>query len=577
MPVFNSIIEETMTHMIHPISEQLVNRLFRSFNVLDSLQDNIYFNSDDTSASKTSDQNNRPKLTSNRANIEITPNFDPTNHKWENINTKNIPAYSISNFQKYEDASLFVDKRADIKIQEKLVPCTVSMNINLQFKSKELAFRTLDAIYNKHYTQSLINYEDIYYSYPFPLPVFRALHELYLMRTFEKELSFSEYLKWGSADNIKYNKSRNGNLTQIVINKNQYRVLSELITSVEKPEGEKPNKVADLWNIQFEYVYQFSRPNMMSIYYPVTVDNKLIPSILHPSGKRYHPTDGDGLYVDIAHQQYLSKVYKSKYIHPIVHHPIWDDWRVPLHNNHVNKFYKPFFVGALTLDEDETGTNTSIDLLNDLPEDMKLHQIIVDALSIQGDKSFYTEGLFNISVYANDTRVDPELLEITPELVVRLKSTIKHRRYHLVLSELVDLKRLDPYYIPILLKYDDFFASTIIRYLDYLKEAGEIEVEKGKIYIAKDRFIRVPHYGWYDGTGTSGLDKPDIDSGEIDPITEQPISNLGVEYSDLEGYEEHQDSYIFTKKGYPILNNQGGTNGFSNPWRVGRYKISFYR
>jgi hypothetical protein len=210
-----------------------------------------------------------------------------------------------------------------------------------------------------------------------------------------------------------------------------------------------------------------------------------------------------------------------------------------MHNNP----YKHFFIGTLLLDptSPEGEQISKIDLINELPNDSKLHPILIETLKLQGRASFNTDALFNISVYANDVQVDPSLLDIDQDLVVYVKSTIKHKRYHIVLSELLDIKNLNSRYTPILIKYDNFFASTIIRQLDILKEKGDIYIDNGLVYPNRDKY-----------TPTNA-----------------------VKYEDLDGYEEIEDKQLLvTKANRPLLEGQGGTNGFSYPFRVGRYTIT---
>jgi hypothetical protein len=458
--------------------------------------------------------------------------------------SKYTPAHGTTLFDRYENHSLFVDKRADIHLQEQLVPCSVNLNIQFAFKYKEIAYQTLDAIYSRHYTGSIIEYNDIYYSYPFPIATLKALHILYQMKEFNTDMTFSKYLKCGSNDNISYLKSRNNDNTQIVIQKNQFRVLSELLTSVEQPDSQKINKLPDVWNISTSFYYQFSRPNILALYYPTTIENKLIPVDICPPTTPYHPTDVEGVDVDVVMQQYISKRYIDKYIQHVVRYPAFDDWDIPTYNNNIhNNPYKPFFIGTLLLDpESPEGEHVSkIDLINELPDESKLHPILIETLRLQGKSSFNIDALFNISIYANDVQVDPSLLDIDQDLIVYVKSTIKHKRYHIVISELTEIRNLNSRYVPILLKYDDFFASTIIRQLDALKSRGDIYVDNGLVYPNRDRY-----------TPTNA-----------------------TTYESLDGYKEIEDKQLLVSKANrPLLEGQGGTNGFSYPFRVGRYTIT---
>jgi hypothetical protein len=544
MPSFYKIIDESITQMIQPISEQLIQKLFKTLGIWDTIKDSIYYNSPGSAASQTSDKNHRPKLTTNRVDIEVVPNFNSADVKWPMTTSKYTPAYGTSLFDKHENHSLFIDKRANIYLQEQLVPCSVNLNIQFSFKYKELAYQVLDAIYSRHYTGSIIEYNDIYYSYPFPIAIFKILHILYNMKEFDIDMTFAKYLKYGSNDNVSYLKSRNKDNTQIIIQKNQFRVLSELLTSVEQPDSQKINKLPDVWNIPISFYYQFSRPNTLALYYPTTIENKLIPVEICPQVEPYHPTDIEGVNVDVVMQQYISKQYTKKYVQHIVRYPAFDDWEIPTYNNNMhNNPYKHFFIGTLLLDptSPEGEQISKIDLINELPNDSKLHPILIETLKLQGRASFNTDALFNISVYANDVQVDPSLLDIDQDLVVYVKSTIKHKRYHIVLSELLDIKNLNSRYTPILIKYDNFFASTIIRQLDILKEKGDIYIDNGLVYPNRDKY-----------TPTNA-----------------------VKYEDLDGYEEIEDKQLLvTKANRPLLEGQGGTNGFSYPFRVGRYTIT---
>lgn len=568
MPLLNSVILETMTHVIYPISEQLSERLLDTLRIRNIFDNNIYYNADDVSVSKTSDSKHRAKLESDKCLIGVDYSLNPQDARWSMTNFSHTSAHGISKIYQAENQPIFFDKRADILLLEQIVPCSITLTFDLQFKSKEHAYLAFDAIINRFGNSSIIEHDDIVYTIPFPHQMLLALNRLYKMREFDDPLTFVEYLKAGSRKSISYEKNRYGTDTEIVILKNQFGILSEVTLGVNKPEAVMRNKLPAYFSVPFTYYLQFSRTNMLGLYFPSVIDNKLVTVDNIPNPGRVHPSLDDVIGVDIPAQAYIYARYVDVYPHTIVRFPYWDDWVIPKGAN-MKGNYKPFFVGALTLDIDiDAGiTSSTIDLINDFPDEFKCHQVIIDALSIQGEAAFKFDGLINISIYANDTRIDESLLSIDENLVITIDSTIKHRRYHLVLSELTDIRYLNPRYVPILIKFSDFFALTVVKNLDRLVEMGELEISRGMVLAGKFSAIEAP------GVPKGYIGLPDGATVDSDLTPE----NYGKEYNDLTGYESYPYKNIYTKKGQVILAEKGGSYGFISPWRIGKYVIESRR
>lgn len=565
MPKYNRIIPEVMTHLIHPISEQLTARLLATLGVDRLFDDNLYYNADDSKASKTTDSKNRPKLDTDVCLVDIEHHMNPAEAKWSMQTFKHAPFSGISNVYKFENQPVFYDKKAEILLIEQNLPCWVHLNFEMRFKSKEVAYTTLDTIRNKYFNSSIVEYQDIVYNYPLDHHLLIILHRLYKMRQLATPLTFKEYLEAGSRKGISYDVSRTGKDTEIVIQKNQFRVLTEVTCDMDRPEPENQDNVPKHWKVTLAYDFQFTRPSAVQLNHPAVIDNVLVDAVNIQDPGRQHPTLSDAIGVDIDMQQYIYKRYVDMYPHQLVRFPHWDDWNIPEVKMLQKKRYVPFFLGAITLDDDpDTGETVShIDLINDFPDEFKLHPIIVDALKIQARASFGWDVLFNVSVYANEMRVDESLLELSDDLVLTIKSTMKDKRYHLVFSELISTQFMHPRYVPILLKFKDFFGLTILRNLKRLVEAGELYIDKGIIKAGKDLRLYAP------GIAPGYMGLPEGENSSI--LGEQ---NYGAEYSDLEGYtEDVMDEYIYTRKGYPILSDQGGNYGFISPFRIGKFVI----
>jgi hypothetical protein len=85
-----------------------------------------------------------------------------------------------------------------------------------------------------------------------------------------------------------------------------------------------------------------------------------------------------------------------------------------------------------------------------------------------GNDIFNYGGLFNIGVYANDLRLGTELVSIDEDLILTIKSDRTDKSYHLTISETTALKKTDPKWDYLLLRYRYFFPMTIERNLKHL-------------------------------------------------------------------------------------------------------------
>jgi len=550
MPIYTKTIRGTHSSIVLPVVEQLTTRILSGIGAGELFTDNTFYISD-----KTFDEEHRVRIKNYRCNVNIDYSGNPTTAKWEDQRSKPIIAYGITNRYKTEDIPLFYDKRPEISMKEHLTTCTIKLSIELQVMSIDLAHTLMDAILSKHHTASVVEYKDIYYTYPLPTDILLLLYKFYKLRKFTSPVPFKKYLQAGSNNGMGFDKNRQGTDTEVVVLKNNSRVLTEITYEQNRPVVELINQIPDHYTIAFDVDIQFMRPTNMVLYYPVVIDNSLIPKAAYPKIST-DLKDNEVLITDTAEQKYIFLQYSSKYYPPLTRFPLFDDWNLP-DGNYVNRSdYREFFIGAFTLDSTTTdgvttiNESTNIDLINHMPPEYQCHPIIQDALKIQGNSSFYIEGLFNISIFANEDRLDRELLSIDENLVINIKATIPHKRYHIVISELTNLSKLNPIYIPIIFHYADFFQLYLIRNIKYLVDSGELLWDDRYITIGKTRMIRLP-----DGSFTINTDH--------DPGT------YGISYEDLGGYGEAINHYLTTKQGYPIL--KGGSNGINYPWRIGKY------
>lgn len=556
MPIVHRVIDETMTHIISPITEQIARDVLRRLNVLDVLEDNIFYNNEYDVGIGTRGKHNVARIAANRCDIRSEIILDPANTNWDMNITKHNPQYSFHRTYGHSDTPILIDKKFDIFLHEKRLPTSVGMEFKLTFKNKELAFQTVDKI-NMYFGKRLNELQAVVYDYPLSDTLVYILYKLFVMQ--KQKYPFKKYLEVASGEDITFLVNAHNKLKELVVHRNIGNVLCEFSFDMAKPEVVQLGNIANTHEVIFKYVYQFNRPVELRVQYPSVVNNEMIPKVLRPDIKQKDLHHSELIEIDYNMREYVLANLDQVAKIPVTRLPYFDDWMYPVNDPVYPDLYKPFFIAAFTLDEQIQGKITStINLDTDLPKHASLHSVIKEALRLQGYSSFGLNGVINLAVFANNVRVDNSLLHIDKDLNLTIDSTVKTKRYHLVVSELMALNHVNPYYMPFLLKNLDFFRLNILRNLKRLKEAGFLEVKKDRIFTSKETFMSINKPHDYQGQGTHP--KPSV------------IESPGVEYEELEGYEEFQKQHIYKNDGYPIL-NAGGRNGFTCPFRVGNFII----
>ncbi len=94
---------------------------------------------------------------------------------------------------------VFYDKRANVKLYEILMPCSVELTFTMKVKSRELADIVTTALFEK--TQ--FNYNEVIYSYSIPDRVLISLYKMFKLKDItDPSLNFKRYLELGSNDSI---------------------------------------------------------------------------------------------------------------------------------------------------------------------------------------------------------------------------------------------------------------------------------------------------------------------------------------------------------------------------------------
>ena len=429
---YNEEISEIDTHITLPIVNQMVFKFIEEFGLEEIFEKEVYITSTSmASSSSTNPNTNRPKLKNNKLECKYRTILNPTALKWDNNKSKDYIGHNLYNRQEARISPIFKDEVSNILLREHGTPCNLILEYKLSFMNKTDAETTLSKLYNKLQGWGMmLPCNNLIYDYRFPQTALGILFLLYKLSK-RNVNEFLDYLRTNSENNISFNKNRNpdSNLVEMIVQKNMANALASMDLAQEEPDVETNEKSPDLFTLNFTVTFQFLRPNMNTLIYPVVVYNEYVPGIAIPVLKDSNLKKIDITYPDISFNKY-AKLYQAGSVEAPVKIPWYDDWDVLGTNVMVWRKYKPFLISVFTLDT----PTTKIDLTGPIGG-VRLKEDVLKELTTQGNASLYTEGKYNISAYVNGDLLEPEDLRLENGTLLTVFNTDITKQYHLVLFE----------------------------------------------------------------------------------------------------------------------------------------------
>jgi hypothetical protein len=468
MPFRDTKIEESVIQIFDPVIEQVVRGMLIRLGLYEKVRDYISITTDYRSASKTSDDYHNALLTSDRCDVSVEYNLNPSDTKWENLKFKHVnPAYyAIKNTQH----GIFYDKFADIKIVEIDLPASIQLNFAITYKNTQDAYSVLNTLYLLNPKDTTFNFTDVVYHYPINSDLLYILNTIYNMLELDQtKLPFEDYINKFSDNALTKLVSRDGTQEQYVIKRKLLNILGTFDIQQSKPEPNNLEESLDSFTINFTYTFQFNNPILLRACFPSVINNKLIPTYMIPPYKETYFPALAGIYQEKCINSFLNN--NKSLPNPVLRIPIWNDFVVP---DSLSKFYKfqPFFISVVLLDD---GDVTNIPL-QELPDDLKFHDIVIGLMKEHGPEIFDNTGLLNISVYCNGVLVDKSKLSIDNELNLLINVSNRRAQYQLVVSECTSFNFISQKWIPYLIRYKSFFPLLICRNLNSILKLGHFRL-----------------------------------------------------------------------------------------------------
>lgn len=513
MEILDKLIYESTTKITKPIAQQLTNRLLIFIGLKNMLGDEIYFKDYTEASSNTRTPDHKPKINTNRCDVDISINYNPKDVKWGSFDFNHTGYEGLSRNTLRSQYPIFKDKKNNIYLSEYNIPCILKLDFDIKLANVELIDVAMSAIYHKFSTNSVFKYNALQFKYPLPDIMLLSLFRLFKLKDNVDEMTFEEYIKVGSDSQISLVVNRD-NLEQKQLNilKTNVFVIGEVEYDYSPPDVEKKNQLSNRYGIKFSYTVEFAKPNMLRLSYPIVIDNKPIP-------KEYIIKDRDEVLQDLVGYTHKFVTFSNYYFdkdnlyeamygkYEAVKYPTYDRWLLPSNTkNALVKNYLTIFSGILEVYTDEIGNfleiNIEEDILPLLPE--VTGNFIKNVLLYQGNNSKYDTSLLNISIFKDEYIVEDYKFEIRDNLILFIIDNISTSSiYRISFNVVHDLSYLSNEYILLALKYYDYMDYIIVKNADWLLANNYITVEErfkpeivdGAIYIPQNNNINFTNEG----------------------------------------------------------------------------------
>lgn len=443
MLTLTSSVPELAVHVFEPIMRQITHKIVYDIGMAAKLDNKFYYITDQTSSSKSTDENNNPTLRENRLTCTMRPNMNADSSKWEMATPSHFNGRYISDRDMGERDPVFWDTSLGMVLSEHTVPCMMTFECVMTFKENSDAYQAMSRMNRYYGNTEKISINNLVFDYALPKDVYYIIYLIYKMNGGLQE-NFVDYLKTCSCNDIDVLVNRyNSALKELSVSKTACNGLATIEMTQDKPTEEKINQTPLTYNLEFVITLQFERVDLLILRYPPVVRNVLVPDyavFVEPDKQwgnivAFHP------YINMENYLKREMEYPQKERGVVktvncIRFPWYDRWMLPANSPLRALGYKPFFISIVLLDdiENEAGS-TMIDLSAPLDGYRSFVPEVIQMFQDIGSMTLFMEDYVNISVYANDKLVEPTMLEFTDGVHLNILNRDISKVYRLVISE----------------------------------------------------------------------------------------------------------------------------------------------
>lgn len=475
-----SAISEQTEHVFDVVTRQMIHKILIDLGPLPEIDNYITIDNGYNAPQNTSNEQHGIILANDKLHVTVANNTNPRSLKWDTLTGLHMTGQYVSKKQSIEQfRPIYADKLIDVVLSEMTVPCSMSLDFNIQLLDRDQAY-SLPAEIFRRYAPGLVYTELISYDYPIPIDIVSMLYSIFKMRKFSTPITFKQYI--AGCSNNKFQcvvpRANTKNQVELVYPKQLINVVTTIEYTEEKPEAIKVQRAAGGYEVKFTVHFQFERADMLTLKYPCIVDNVLVPEIMLPKQNSSRPMPSmDGPYPLFGMNNAIKSLEKIK--PSAIRMPAYDDWLIPQELAFARS-YREFLTAAFLIDETAPDGYTEIDLCDDLTgEGDYLHPTVIEILKIQKRESFRVDCIFHVDVYLGDCIIEPSTITITDDFKLRVPCVDIHKPHRIMLSEITDVKYLDPKWLKYIIQYWPFFLISL-QVSDLLKN-GLLEFDGTKL------------------------------------------------------------------------------------------------
>lgn len=450
MPILSKALTEVATHIVDPVCRQIIEKMLHQLDIKRIIEDSIIIKTKYSSISDTSDTQSNAMLRTSRIVANTTLQQNPNSVKWDISTFSNTLAFGAGSDLDRRQPT-FYDTQLNVRLYEHSAPCNILMQVDTILLDKSDAYALPSKLFNTFREGSVYQLSDIIFDYKLPDDIVGVLGAIYNMKRYTRPFeTFYEYLQYWSNGKISMNKSRHSDRPELVMKVHISDCLMSVEYSDDEPTPENTDSSVNSFVVPFTVTLQFALPNTNLLVYPIIIENNLIPISYIPIPvslrNRTSAASVRDLGIDAYYQTYANPRLSFARV------PFYDDWVAPLASEAASGSQNPFFVACCLLDEDLE--RNVIDLNGELgdgfylPDEIKT--IIRRQEEIQPNCTFARDALIGISVYYGEEQLPINMLTFDNDLVLSYKGRRLNHPYHLVLSELGDIDKLNPNLLPII-------------------------------------------------------------------------------------------------------------------------------
>lgn len=605
MSILYTRVTEVGPRVIDPVTDQIVAMFTKKLAVDELIGANVVIDNDRTAVSLVDDGEGNINMSNDRLVVTVDEHFSPTEQHWPDYPDYNTLSAGTSKRYSHMYQPLFIDADAGFAIREMTASFGLTLRFRFEFLSYDVATEVLTALYDMDVGNQVNYVQDIVVNYPITMGVLKALYSVYRCKQDYKSKSLWEYFVDHVTSDVQVDARREDLLAperwdnlQLAVGfkRIQMDCRGKVNCDQNKPEVMKVEQCPNAYVVEFEYLLQFGRPDVLQITMPISVDQQMLPSRMFDKLQFGFLSFLSGTMQDNAYDTVIKQIMSAGKdgMKCIARFPYYDNWDVPYTSPVKRRGYQPLVIGLTLLDNLTTG-GSSMSFSPQL-DDVVLSDFVKEIMALhQASDIFTLNALFNITVYADDVPLDPSLLTWDPKtLTVAFSGSRISSQYRVVLSETTDLKQVNPQWYPVLLKYRYYFPLLIMRNLDQLSKLGFYTIESTpdlcKLILkarARGMFQPILRKMVAAGDADSSIYQFTQTSTQFaDYISNTESLKGGVDRSLFTAFIEQAIAaglttkttapglYLKSPKGYPYGPHQGGFDGFSLPLRVFNTVIS---